>query len=350
MEWLDLAIPQTNINNSYYFYNPNHVGTSTLENIGGHTCFLNSVVQCLAHTPPLVNFILKGNYDKNDKLFYQFSKLIKNMLYGDYKLTPIDFYLAFRFDFKKNNNQQEDAHEILLFLLDKFHEVLKYPVIFKDFSRHALNTKSLLHLKDVEMSAINNIFLGQLHQRTQCQLCSHTSHTFPIFKDIVLSLKITNEYQNIYHLLDNFIKREVLEDEFECTHCNKKAKGAYQKTTIWRLPQILIITLKRFKYVEVNIPHVGRQYVQQKIYQPIDYPLRDLDLINYVTNPEKNAHIYNLINIIIHTGNNEMGHYYTINNINHSWVILNDAHLDYINRNDEVISPNAYILFYQRTK
>jgi ubiquitin carboxyl-terminal hydrolase 8 len=336
MDWLDLSIKKDqNPHSSYYFYNPNHIGLSTLENLG-NTCFFNSVIQCLCHTMPLTNFILKGKYPRENKLFTEYAKLVKTMWYGNYKLTPNTIYSYFTIAFKKNNSDQEDAHEVLLFMLNHFHDSMKYNVVYKDLTEHPNIKLSLEHLKNVPMSPINNIFMGQLHQRTQCRECKHTSHTFPTFIDIILPLTNTNDYQSIYHLLNNFCHRETLENEWNCDNCNQKKVTAFKKTTFWRLPQVLVITLGRFNM------NGGKNT------KAIDYPIRDLDLTKYLTYPDNSKHIFNLFAVSCHVGTTQMGHYYTITKINHEWVILNDESVDYINRQDDIVNNSAYILFYQR--
>lgn len=39
----------------------------------GNTCFLNSVIQCLTYTPPLVNYLLSGEHKKKCKFFTAFA-------------------------------------------------------------------------------------------------------------------------------------------------------------------------------------------------------------------------------------------------------------------------------------
>lgn len=332
MDWLDLSITPEKNHKSYYFYNPQKIGVSTLKNLG-NTCYFNSVLQCLCHTIPLANYILKGEYEKSDKFFDQFAKLVKTMWYSNYQLTPSSIHTSFKILKKKNDDNQEDAHEVLGFLIDHFHEALKYNVIYKDLNDNSLVKASLKELKAIPMSPINNIFMGQLHQRIQCQSCRHTSHSFPIFKDIILRPEANTDYQYLYGLLNSFCCREVI-DDYACEKCNQKDK-AYKRTTFWRLPQVLIIVLARFDHMKKN----NKQ---------IDYPITTFDLTKYISYPDDSRHIYNLYAISCHIGATQIGHYYSIAKINNEWVILNDESVEYITKKDELVTSHAYILFYQR--
>ena len=201
-DWLDLSISPRPSQESYYFYNPHKIGVSTLENLG-NTCYFNTVIQCLAHTMPLANYILTEKYKQQNKLFSEFARLVKTMWYGNYKLNPSTLYTCFSIIKKKTDHNQEDTHELLNFLLDHFHEGLKYEVQFKDLNSDPLVKLSLESLTNSKtmMSVINNIFLGQFHERLQCLGCRKTTHSFPTFTTLLVPIKSTDDYQYLYHIV-----------------------------------------------------------------------------------------------------------------------------------------------------
>lgn len=83
-----------------------------------------------------------------------------------------------------------------------------------------------------------------------------------------------------------------------CPTC-KKHQRATKKFDIWKLPQILIIHLKRFSYNRLR---------RDKIDTLVQFPLKDLDLSSYVINPDHVSPIYDLIGVCNHYGGMGAGH------------------------------------------
>lgn len=339
--YLDLSVTDRQIScQTFHFYDPYRMGLSTLENLG-NTCFFNTVMQCLAHTPPLQRIVMNGRYSTQNRLWREFVKLMKTMWHSNYRLSPKSMYTSFALEFKKYDHNQEDAHEILLFILNRFHDALKYKVTFKDNTNnvHPQVMTSLKQLNDsTQGSIVNQIFLGQLQQRIECSECGTVSCNYPTFLDLVLRLDHQDDrYQNINALLLSYCGTETLEGDeaYNCDKCNKKVK-AFKKTTFWRMPECLIIVLGRF------------DWRGNKNEQKIDYPIVNLDLTDRVTYPNKSIHLYDLYAVSCHVGNTRGGHYYTVANANDRWVVLNDERFRYIRQLDNVVTQQAYILFYRR--
>jgi ubiquitin C-terminal hydrolase len=110
------------------------------------------------------------------------------------------------------------------------------------------------------------------------------------------STKKPNE-DNITRTLDEcinlFLEKEYLEGQDQQIYCNKckKQENFYKKYDIDRLPPILILNLKRFKYAKMY---------RNKLDNNITFPLYDLNLKNYVgANLESNG-LYNLFGIIVY--------------------------------------------------
>lgn len=348
---LDLAKKEDDESAPYVFYDPLKVSISTLFNLG-NTCFFNSVVQCLAHTRPLMRVILKGEYSQENRLFREFARLLKVMWRDNYRLSPNTFYEVFCFEKKKFDHDQEDSHEILVFLLDRFHEALKSDRKYGDLHNEddPLIKTSLEHLSKIQMSPINDIFMGQFHQRVMCSQCRHVSHTFTHFNNIQLNLpQKGSQYLSIHNLLYRFCTKEVLEDCYNCDNCNQKGVTAYKKTTFWRLPEVLVIQFVRFNFYH------------QKNSRFVDYPIWDLDMTKYVSYPEKSRQLYDLYGVSCHLGSTLAGHYWSICKVNQNWVVLDDDTHKYVANPDDIVvgsktahrhgvGPTAYILFYQRKR
>jgi hypothetical protein len=110
-----------------------------------------------------------------------------------------------------------------------------------------------------------------------------------------------------------------------------------KQITFWSFPNILIINFKRFnsKNKKNNIL--------------ITFPIDNLDLSNYVIGYKKNSYNYELYGICNHNGNSNGGHYTSyIKNENQKWYHFNDHKVEEVKDNSQIISPNAYCLFYRK--
>jgi len=343
-EWLDLQGSAYGQESEYFFYDPSKLGISTLINLG-NTCFFNSVLQCLSHTPGLVDFILQKPYPLTDSLWREFTNLIKVMKEKNYKLSPGDLYTRFAVEKRKYSHEQEDAHEILFFLLSHFHEKLVWPKKkFRDLNEnhHDLIKSSVVAINQAtKMSPINELFMGQFYQRVQCSSCKHINHNLgQTFTGLEMELTRTDNYVSIYDLFRSYCGKETMEDCYNCDNCHGKGLTVYKKITFFRLPKYLIITFKRFDFFH-QVGHKNQKF--------IDYPLENLDLTKYLGYPDAPKQLYDLYAVVCHVGRSlQSGHYYSICKAQDNWVVLNDEHLSYVNKIDDIVTSQAYILFYRK--
>lgn len=88
-----------------------------------------------------------------------------------------------------------------------------------------------------------------------------------------------------------------------CRYCPgcKEHQQASKKLDLWRLPEILIIHLKRFSY---------SRYTKNKLETFVDFPIHDLDLSKYIGHRCQDVpHNYRLYAISNHYGSLGGGHY-----------------------------------------
>eukprot|EP00124_Ichthyophonus_hoferi_P000477 Ihof_evm7s18 gene=Ihof_evmTU7s18 len=102
----------------------------------GNTCFMNSALQCLSNTSPLTDYILEGkaNTEINDKnplgmrgeIATQYCMLVSQLWAGkDRSIAPRAFkHKLGSYQPRFSGYQQQDAQELLSFLLDGLHEDL----------------------------------------------------------------------------------------------------------------------------------------------------------------------------------------------------------------------------------
>ena len=150
------------------------------------------------------------------------------------------------------------------------------------------------------------------------------------------------ETTTLYNSLDLFQAEEKLNDNgWYCNKC-KEHTQAIKKLNIYRAPNYLIIHFKRFR---IRNGIKGQQFGRKnEVF--ISYPINNLDLSDYVIGPNKNKAIYNLYGVVEHFGGLSQGHYIAKCKNFGKWYQFNDSDVDEIN--DNIVSKNAYLLFYKR--
>ena len=133
-------------------------------------------------------------------------------------------------------------------------------------------------------------------------------------------------YQSIYDCFDLFFVEENLEDPLYCHKC-MGPENFTKKYEINKLPYVLILSLKRFKF---------NQNSNFKLRQMITYPIHNLKL---------HGQTYDLYGVINHYGSINSGHYTCIIKKNNKWFMCDDNNVYTIDEK-KVMHANAYILFY----
>lgn len=132
-----------------------------------------------------------------------------------------------------------------------------------------------------------------------------------------------------------------LSDAWYCSQC-KIHRQASKTMTLWRLPQILIIHLKRFFHTKAY---------REKIESFVDFPLHGLKLGDFSPNEaeRKSNAVYDLFACSNHMGGMSGGHYtaFVRNPVDGHWYCHDDSRVRRMPERD-VKSNNAYVLFYVR--
>jgi ubiquitin C-terminal hydrolase len=187
---------------------------------------------------------------------------------------------------------------------------------------------------------------------------SFSCYTFDIAEDNSLRLALAEDAKNnapfsLTDCINAFTKEEDLDSV--CENC--KRKTMCMKMDIWRIPDILGFSLKRFAYLS-GAP--------EKIDQTVDYPLVGLDMAQWVRKLKPGIgltqsttilqNIYDLYAVVFHSGSMEGGHYTTCclheDEGKTRWLLYDDEQvLELIGDIQKtVVSRNAYLLFYRRRK
>ncbi|XP_042437503.1 ubiquitin carboxyl-terminal hydrolase 5-like [Zingiber officinale] len=165
-----------------------------------------------------------------------------------------------------------------------------------------------------------------------------------VFKYTPAPKRSRNEPLSLYTCLDAFLREEPLvpEDMWYCPSC-KEQRQASKKLDLWRLPEVLVIHLKRFSF---------SRSTKHKLETFVNFPIHDLDLTNYVAHKKgSQRQMYELYALSNHYGSMASGHYTAHIKLldENRWYNFDDNHISPINEED-VKSAAAYVLFYRRTR
>ncbi|XP_015230635.1 PREDICTED: ubiquitin carboxyl-terminal hydrolase 31-like [Cyprinodon variegatus] len=163
--------------------------------------------------------------------------------------------------------------------------------------------------------------------------------------------------------LQLYTKEEQLapDDAWRCPHCKQLQQGSI-KLSLWTLPDILILHLKRFR-------QDGDRRV--KMQNMVRFPLTGMDMAPHMVKRSQSSwslpshwspwrrpygmgrdpedYLYDLYAVCNHHGTMQGGHYtaYCKNSIDGQWYCFDDSDVHPISE-DEVCKQTGYILFYQR--
>uniref|UniRef100_A0A8C6UN10 Ubiquitin carboxyl-terminal hydrolase 15 n=1 Tax=Neogobius melanostomus TaxID=47308 RepID=A0A8C6UN10_9GOBI len=142
--------------------------------------------------------------------------------------------------------------------------------------------------------------------------------------------------------IELFTTKEKLgaDDPWYCPDC-KQHQQATKKLDLWSLPPVLVVHLKRFSY---------SRYMRDKLDSLVDFPLKDLDMSEFLINPNAGSCVYDLIAVSNHYGG--MGEAtvntaYAKNKDDGKWYNYDDSSVSSASE-DQIVSKAGYVLFYQR--
>uniref|UniRef100_UPI00358F1FD1 ubiquitin carboxyl-terminal hydrolase 19 isoform X2 n=1 Tax=Myxine glutinosa TaxID=7769 RepID=UPI00358F1FD1 len=152
------------------------------------------------------------------------------------------------------------------------------------------------------------------------------------------------------HCLNLFTKPEVLapEEAWFCPQC-KTHRQASKQLLLWRLPNVLILQLKRFSFRNI--------LWRDKINAMVDFPISGLDLSDYCIGSQRQSRpaIYDLYGVINHYGGLIGGHYTAFARLPQipnsqasdiGWRLFDDSIVTAVEE-DRVQTRFAYVLFYR---
>lgn len=281
----------------------------------GNTCYSNSVLQALYFCKPFREKVLE--YKAKNKrtketllscladLFYSIATQKKKV--GS--IAPKKFIARLRKEKEEfDNYMQQDAHEFLNFLINHINEIILAERGQKNANASSSSSSSSSsHFASVranfgggggaasngtstnngnngdsngtangqpqEPTWVHEIFQGILTSETRCLNCETVSSKDEHFFDLQVDV---DQNTSITHCLRCFSNTETLcsDNKFKCDNCCNYQE-AQKRMRVKKLPMILSLHLKRFKYMEQYNRHI-------KVSHRVVFPL-ELRLFNTVS-------------------------------------------------------------------
>uniref|UniRef100_A0A8C5N1J5 USP domain-containing protein n=1 Tax=Leptobrachium leishanense TaxID=445787 RepID=A0A8C5N1J5_9ANUR len=296
----------------------------------GNTCYCNSVLQALYFCRPFREKVLayKVQPRKKESLLTCLADLFNSIATQKKKvgvIPPKKFISRLR---KENelfdNYMQQDAHEFLNYLLNTIADLLQEEK--KQEKQNGKLQNGSLEPPEPEkpdLTWVHEIFQGTLTNETRCLNCETVSSKDEDFLDLSVDVE---QNTSITHLRD-FVMR------------------------VKKLPMILALHLKRFKYMDQLHRYTKLSY---RVVFPLE--LRLFNTSGDATNPDR---MYDLVAVVVHCGSGpNRGHYITIVKSHGFWLLFDDDIVEKIDAQaieefyglTSDISKNSesgYILFYQ---
>lgn len=275
-------------------------------------------------------------------------------------VSPIKFLEVLRRENEMfRSAMHQDAHEFLNLLLNEV--VANVEVHSKKLEEergtdgHAEKTgfeKALASAMPKAISSttgwVHELFEGTLTSETKCLTCENVSQRDEAFLDLSVDL---DEHSSVTACLRKFSEEEMLceRNKFHCDRCGG-LQEAEKRMKIKRLPRILALHLKRFKYTE-DLQRL------QKLFHRVVYPYH-LRLFNTTDDAEDPDRLYELYAVVVHIGGGPYhGHYISIvKTEERGWLLFDDEMVEPVDKSyvqnffgDRPGLACAYVLFYQET-
>ena len=351
------------------FQNYANRGLSGLGNIG-NTCYLNSCMQLLSHCYELNVFLEKGDYKQklnraaDSIILLEWDKLRTLLWSSNCTVAPYGFVKSVQkiAEIKKRDiftgYSQNDVQEFLLFIIDCFHNALAREVEMQINGQSQNETDNLAtvcytmmkNMYKKEYSEILNIFYGihvsEIISNKTNETLSASPEPFSVISLSIPSSKNTaNSIVSLFDCFDLYCEPEHLNHENGNAWFNDKTQqkeNVKRAICFWSLPDVMIIDLKRW--------HGHEQGNSRKAQQMISAPLTNVDFSKYVKGYNPSSYVYDLFGVGNHSGGMMGGHYTAyIKNANDKWYAFNDTNVNEI-KEEQIITPQAYCLFYRKKK
>ncbi|KAJ1928786.1 hypothetical protein IWQ60_001740 [Tieghemiomyces parasiticus] len=192
---------------------------------------------------------------------------------------------------------------------------------------------------------LHTLFEGILTNETKCLTCETVTSREESFLDLSIDIE---DNSSVTSCLRQFSASEVLcqKNKFFCDECGG-LQEAEKRMKVQKLPPILALHLKRFKFQE----RLGRNV---KLSFRVLFPL-ELRLPNTTDQADNPDRLYTLFAVCVHIGSSPYhGHYVSVVKSHDRWILFDDDTVEIMEEDDihkyfgdHPRAGSGYLLFYQ---
>jgi len=349
----------------------------------GNTCFLNATLQCLVYMPSFCQSIIdlppscyeskNGGTQRHGQritmMLRSFLRVAHGIIQREKKEPPKTKAFAPKNIFKaitscKINGhrfragRQEDAHELLVHLLDAMHEGELFAA---GINPNASGWRDKLPIPRLdETTFVHRIFGGYFRSQLKCNKCGYKSNTYDPFLDLALEIS-KKHIDSLISAFKEFTRREKLDidNQWKCSGCKKNVCPT-KHLSVFRPPLTLCIHLKRFGFGRDGF-HGSNHFFHRsskglnmmgnrgsKISKRIEFPAQ-------LSLPLSDGRVcdYTLTGIIVHVGGTATSGHYTSyvkqpGASSKLWYHMDDSFVTEVSEKTVLKQRDAYVLFYTR--
>lgn len=271
----------------------------------GNTCYMGSILQTLFHIPKVRKAVFRIPSTEDTPVF-AVQKVFYSLQTENTGIKLLEMFKSLKWD-KSTYNTQQDVCEILSYIFDLLAETEK-----SYFDEDAI---------------LKPYCYGDLRTFIKCDTINYESSKPEKFLFLQLDIEhSSNLSESITKILD--IENMVGDNQFESA--SKEKYDALKYLNFEKVPSILFLQLKRFKYD-------GSKMI--KLHNRIEYP-ETLDFSHFYHVKEDN-YIYSLYAVIVHDGSINYGHYFTYlkDHDKDRWIKFNDNRVSIVTM-EEVFEKN----------
>lgn len=166
---------------------------------------------------------------------------------------------------------------------------------------------------------VHDLFEGRLSNEVRCLRCETITERVETFLDLSVDIE---QNSSLTSCLRSFSSTELMcqANKYFCDGCGS-LQEAERRIRFKRLPRILSLHLKRFKYVQTPRESVAKY---KKLSYRVVFPL-ELRLSNTAADAEDGDRLYSLFAVVVHVGSGpNHGHYVSLIKSHGRWLLFDD--------------------------